>query len=100
MTSSSNYLRRRTQPSVRPLSRRSPRLSRRTTQSSESPTLSDEVDRKCAVSRRSDRTLHWAGSEPVKEFETIRQPFFCASFPIVGLLIHATVGSFGGDGRR
>jgi diketogulonate reductase-like aldo/keto reductase len=26
--------------------------------------------------------------------------FFCASFSIVGLLIHATVGSFGGDGRR
>ncbi len=42
----------------------------------------------------------YVGTEPVKEFETIRQPFFCASFPIVGLLIHATVGSFGGDGRR
>ena len=40
------------------------------------------------------------GTEPVKEFETKRQPFFCASFPIVGLLIHATVGNFGGDGRR
>lgn len=39
-------------------------------------------------------------AEPVKEFETIRQPFFCTSLSIVGLLIHATVGSFGGDGRR
>ena len=38
--------------------------------------------------------------EPVKEFETNRQRFFCVSFPIVGLLIHATIGSVGGEGRR
>jgi hypothetical protein len=44
--------------------------------------------------------LELSEAEPVKEFETIRQPFFCASLSIVGLLIHATVGSFGGDGRR
>ena len=39
-------------------------------------------------------------AEPVKTFETSSQSFFCASFSIVGLLIHATVGSLGGEGRR
>jgi hypothetical protein len=39
-------------------------------------------------------------AEPVKHFETRSQPFFRASLPIVGLLIHATVGSLGGEGRR
>ena len=39
-------------------------------------------------------------TEPVKTFETKSQSLFCASFSIVGLLIHATVGSLGGDGRR
>lgn len=40
------------------------------------------------------------GPEPVKTFETSSQSFFCASFSIVGLLIHATVGSLGDVGRR
>lgn len=39
-------------------------------------------------------------AEPVKAFETSRQDFVCASFSMVGLLIHAAVGSFGGLGRR
>ncbi len=39
-------------------------------------------------------------SEPVKAPETDAQDFFCASFWMVGLLIHATVGSLGGVGRR
>lgn len=39
-------------------------------------------------------------AEPVKAFETRSQDFFCASVWMVGLLIHATVGSLGGVGRR
>ena len=38
--------------------------------------------------------------EPVKAFETSAQDFFCASFSMLGLLIHAAVGSLGGLGRR
>ncbi len=41
-----------------------------------------------------------AGAEPVKQFETRVQVFFCASLLMVGLLIQATVGSLGGAGRR
>ena len=44
--------------------------------------------------------LRIAGPEPVKPPETRLQDFFCASLWMVGLLIHATVGSFGGAGRR
>src|ERR1039458_8157770 len=38
--------------------------------------------------------------EPVKAFETSAQDFFCASLSMVGLLIHAAVGSLGGLGLR
>ena len=38
--------------------------------------------------------------EPVKAFETRAQDFFCASLSMVGLLIHAAVGSLGGLGFR
>ncbi|MHB8296497.1 MAG: AfsR/SARP family transcriptional regulator, partial [Acidimicrobiales bacterium] len=38
--------------------------------------------------------------EPVKTFETKSQDFFCRSLWTVGLLIQATVGSLGGEGRR
>ncbi len=48
---------------------------------------------------RTRRTQQRA-AEPVKQSETIRQGFFCASFSMVGLLIHAAVGSLGGVGRR
>jgi hypothetical protein len=41
-----------------------------------------------------------ATPEPVKAFETSAQDFVCASFSMVGLLIHAAVGSLGGLGRR
>jgi hypothetical protein len=40
------------------------------------------------------------GTEPVKDFETTTYDFFCTSVSIVGLLIHAAVGSLGGLGRR
>ncbi|MGH3116584.1 MAG: hypothetical protein ACRDQ2_05620, partial [Gaiellales bacterium] len=40
------------------------------------------------------------GPEPVKHNETRARQFFCASLPIVGSLIHATVGSFASSGRR
>jgi hypothetical protein len=39
-------------------------------------------------------------AEPVKDFETTTYDFFCTSVSIVGLLIHAAVGSLGGLGRR
>ncbi|MHB8295212.1 MAG: hypothetical protein ACYDH5_11445 [Acidimicrobiales bacterium] len=39
-------------------------------------------------------------AEPVKTFETKSQDFFCRSLWTVGLLIQATVGSLGGEGRR
>ena len=39
-------------------------------------------------------------SEPVKAFETSAQDFFCASFSMLGLLIHAAVGNLGGLGLR
>lgn len=38
--------------------------------------------------------------EPVKADETSSQDFFCASLSMVGLLIHAAVGSLGGLGLR
>jgi hypothetical protein len=41
-----------------------------------------------------------AATEPVKTFETSGRDYFCRSVATVGLLIHATVGSFGGVGRR
>jgi predicted ATPase len=41
------------------------------------------------------------GSEPVKRFETLSYDIFClSSSSAIGSLIHATVGSFGGSGRR
>ncbi len=40
------------------------------------------------------------GSEPVKDFETTSGYLFCMSVSRDGSLIHATVGSFGGVGRR
>jgi hypothetical protein len=40
------------------------------------------------------------GSEPVKAFETSAHDYFCASLSMVGLLIHAAVGSLGGLGLR
>jgi hypothetical protein len=39
-------------------------------------------------------------AEPVKPFETTTYDLFCTSVSIVGLLIHAVVGSLGGLGRR
>ena len=39
-------------------------------------------------------------AEPVKAFETSAQDFFCASFSMLGLLIHAAVGNLGGLGLR
>ena len=41
-----------------------------------------------------------AAPEPVKANETSSQDFFCASLSMVGLLIHAAVGSLGGLGFR
>ena len=38
--------------------------------------------------------------EPVKAFETVGGQLFCMSASREGSLIHATVGSFGGVGRR
>jgi hypothetical protein len=38
--------------------------------------------------------------EPVKPFETSDQFFLCVSLVMVGLLIQAMVGIFGGQGRR
>ena len=38
--------------------------------------------------------------EPVKAFETSAHDYFCASLSMVGLLIHAAVGSLGGLGLR
>jgi GAF domain-containing protein len=61
--------------------------------------VADHITRE-RVAATEQRAARAEEPEPVKEFETIRQPFFCASLSIVGLLIHATVGSFGGDGRR
>jgi hypothetical protein len=43
---------------------------------------------------------HLRQAEPVKDFETTTYDFFCTSVSIVGLLIHAAVGSLGGLGRR
>ncbi len=40
------------------------------------------------------------GAEPVKHNETRARQFFCASLPIVGSLIHASVGIFASSGRR
>ncbi len=69
-----------------------------------------EILNQCAVAASHTRDTYLAaqywrltrriGTEPVKTFETNSQAFFCASLSIVGLLIQATVGSFGGDGRR
>jgi len=39
-------------------------------------------------------------AEPVKASETSAQDLFCASFWMVGWLIHAAAGSLGGEGRR
>ena len=50
------------------------------------------------VTLSSDGVL--SGTEPVKASETDTQDFFCTSFSTAGLLIHATVGSLGGIGRR
>jgi hypothetical protein len=44
--------------------------------------------------------LSSAEAEPVKPFGTTTYDFFCTSVSIVGLLIHAVVGSLGGLGRR
>jgi hypothetical protein len=41
-----------------------------------------------------------ATPESVKEFETVGGQSFCMSASREGSLIHATVGSFGGVGRR
>ena len=41
-------------------------------------------------------TRRGAAPEPVEQSETRSLQFFCASLPIVGSLIQATVGSFGG----
>ena len=41
-----------------------------------------------------------ADPEPVKAFETSAHNYFCTSFSMVGLLIHAAVGSLGGLGLR
>ncbi len=41
-----------------------------------------------------------ADPEPVKASETRCQDFFCRSVWMVGLLIQATAGSLGGEGRR
>ena len=42
----------------------------------------------------------WPAPEPVKTFETTGRNYLCRSPLMAGLLIHATVGSFGGVGRR
>jgi hypothetical protein len=50
--------------------------------------------------QRYDRLADLRDLEPVKAFETRAQDFFCASLSMVGLLIHAAVGSLGGLGFR